>query len=152
MIRKLLICGFLLTCAPAYGEVAPEEAVKAAFIYHFISFTEWTGATPDVYYVCVPYDNSLRETARETLSGKRVNDREIQVVRWADTCHVLVSDAAARSNEATLTIGHLDRGALLEFRVVDNKLRFAVNMNTVKKSKLKISSQLLKLAILDEGV
>jgi len=50
-----------------------------------------------------------------------------------------------------LTIGSLARGALLEFRIVDNRLKFAIDPVRIKKSKLKISSQLLKLAILERN-
>ena len=39
---------------------------------------------------------------------------------------------------------------MIEFRTVNNKLKFAANPDLIKKSKLKVSSQLLKLAILEE--
>ena len=50
-----------------------------------------------------------------------------------------------------LTIGSLEKGALIEFRLVDNKMRFAVDLERMRKVKLKVSSQLLKLAILENA-
>jgi hypothetical protein len=74
------------------------------------------------------------------------------VVDRYDACHVLVDNYMNMPfSDSTLTIGSLAKGALLEFRIIKNKLKFAVNMEKVKKCKLKISSQLLKLAILEEG-
>ena len=48
-----------------------------------------------------------------------------------------------------LTIGPLSKGGMVDFRVGDHKLKFAVNMYNIKRSQLKSSSQLLKMAILE---
>jgi hypothetical protein len=148
--KKILILIFLMLYVPAYSEaVVSEEAVKAAFIFHFINYTEWNDNEPD-YYVCIPEDTALRLTAEEMFEGKKVNNRNVQVVSRYKGCHILVSDSPAKSNDSMLTIGSLDKGAQFEFRIVANKLKFAANLDQIKKSKIKISSQLLKLAIVDE--
>ena len=149
---KKIISIFLLIsiCAKAYGQpVAPEEALKAAYIYHFINFIQWEDNL-NSYYICVPDDNSLKEALETTLKGKIINNRSILILHQAQSCHVLISDNPPLSQN-TLTIGPLDKGALLEFQRKDNKLKFAVNLEKVKKSKIKMSSQLLKLAILESN-
>jgi hypothetical protein len=124
-----------------------EEALKAAFIFHFINFTEWNDSLSEVY-VCIPEDHALKDVVQQTLKGKVVNQRRVVVVNNAPICHVMVSNEIT-PNEAELTIGPLSKGALLEFRLINNKLRFAANIEKIKQSKIKISSQLLKLAILE---
>jgi hypothetical protein len=135
-------------CARAYGQSsASEDAVKAAYIFHFINFTEWQDNSKD-YYVCVPDDENLREELETSLEGKIINNRKVVVLNHGQLCHVLVSDQPVLSSD-TLTIGPIDKGALLEFRVANNKLKFAANLQKIRESNLKISSQVLKLAVLE---
>lgn len=149
MKKKIaLVFLFWTICTTTHGQaIVQEESIKAAFIFHFINFSEWDDDATD-YNVCIPEDETLRRAANDSLKDKMVDGRKILVVDKADTCHVLVSDSVP-STENMLTIGPLNKGALLEFRTINNKLKFAVNLENVKKSKIKISSQLLKLAILE---
>lgn len=148
-MKKIILILLLVTaCVKAEGQViATEDSLKAAFIFHFISFTEWEDNSPE-YNVCVPDDEQLNQALQSSLKGKVVNNRKIVVARHASVCHVLISEEPP-ADENALTIGPLDKGALLEFRRVNNKLKFAANFEKIKESHLKISSQLLKLAILD---
>jgi hypothetical protein len=148
MIKKIIFLALLLFCNTSYGQVLTKEDVKAAFIYHFISFTEWVGPTGGQYDVCIPDDRPLRETASAIFRGKVINNHKIFVRGGREGCHVLISDNVPDAVNV-LTIGSLSKGAMVDFRVVDHKLKFAVNMDNVKRSQLKISSQLLKMAILE---
>jgi hypothetical protein len=146
----ILIVLFLILGLRGYADESPaisEDELKAAFIFHFITFTEWDDNAPN-YNVCIPNNESLRKAAQNVFKDKVVNNRKVVVTDIAPVCHVLVSDQAPL-NKNTLTIGEINRGALLEFRLIKNKLRFAANVENIKKTNLKISSQLLKLAILE---
>jgi hypothetical protein len=147
MLRKISLLALLFVCSLSYAETASEDDVKAAFIYHFINFTQWDDHQ-SAYYVCIPQDKTLRDSAQNLFRDKTINHRKIVVTDQQDSCHVLVSNDLPYTSSA-LTIGPLSKGALIEFRETNNKLKFAVNMDKVKNSKLKISSQLLKLAIVD---
>lgn len=129
-------------------EELSEEGVKSAFIYHFINYTEWNDQS-DRFRVCIPEDLIFRLRARRILEGKRIKKRFIEVTDEEDNCHVLVKNDPPWKEEVLL-IGTLSRGAQIEFRNIDNKLKFAINPSKINLSKLKISSQLLKLAIIDE--
>jgi hypothetical protein len=149
MKKIVLILLMMIFCTRAFGDDAvTENALKAAFIFHFIGFTQWDDDKPD-YYVCIPDDEDLLKTARELFKGKVIHNRDLVVVDRSEGCHVLISNSMLFSNTTALTIGTLDKGALLEFRLVNNKMKFAVDMERMKKVKLKMSSQLLKLAILE---
>ncbi len=149
VIRLLTTFIFLIFLTGSIHAETPVEAdsLKAAYIYHFLNFTDWNDNLNN-YYVCVPDDDILKETVQDSLKGKTVNHRGVIVLSRSRFCHILVSDQPS-ATRSTLTIGSLNKGALLEFRVVKNKLKFAVNMDKIKNSRLKISSQLLKLAILE---
>ena len=145
-MKKIIIILMLLGCPFAYGnEIVSEESLEAAFIFNFLKFVEWNDDRA-TYDICIPEDENLRKVAAGLLEGKTLNSRQITVVNRTDTCHVLVSNTPP-SPDTTLTIGSVDQGAMFEFMVIDNKLKFAININNIRKSKLKISSQLLKLAV-----
>ena len=150
-MKRILIIILLLFVSPrAFGDATiSENAVKAAFIFHFINFTEWDDGLSQ-YTVCIPDDAGLRQEARHIFEGKMVNGRSILVTEGVDSCHILVSKDAPFIN-STLTIGQLNKGALFEFRIVGNKVKFAIDLDRIKQSKLKISSQLLKLAIVEHA-
>jgi hypothetical protein len=63
-IRIIFIFIFLMFMPRTYGE-APVAAdfVKAAFIFHFLNFTQWDD-NQGIYVVCIPDDPSLRDAAR----------------------------------------------------------------------------------------
>jgi hypothetical protein len=131
------------------SSVVPEDSLKAAFIFHFITYTEWNDNSKE-YNVCIPNNEPLKKAAQQSFKGKTVNNRKINVSDEAHYCHVLVSNDLPNNPEEVLTIGDLNRGALLEFRRINDKLKFAADMEHIKKTRLKISSQLLKLAILED--
>jgi hypothetical protein len=145
-MRKVIIIFILLGCPFVYGnEIVSEESLKAAFIFNFLKFVDWQDSRP-TYDICIPEDENLRKVATALLRGKTLNDRQIEVVDRIGNCHVLVASNFLNPG-ATLTIGPLTQGAMFEFMVVDNKLKFAINIDNIRKSKLKISSQLLNLAV-----
>ena len=151
MKKKILIVLFLIiigTVARSQAVVS-EGSLKAAFIYRFIGFIEFKEEPPG-YQVCIPDDTALRAAIEEAMQGKMVNNKPITVTDSAGDCHILISDNVPPTN-SVFTIGPLSKGALLEFRIEDSKLRFAVSLKNIQNSQLKISSQLLKLAILEKG-
>jgi hypothetical protein len=148
-MRKLFIAIFLLITTTAYAQTIGREDIESAFLYHFLNYTEWDDNLPN-YYVCIPDDAVLRDAAVVSLKGKVVNNRHVMVVANSQSCHVLVSDDVPEDGN-TLTVGPLAKGAMLEFRMVNNKIKFAANIKKIKESHLKVSSQLLKLAILENG-
>ena len=145
-MKKVIIIFMLLGCPFVYGnEIVSQESLEAAFIFNFLKFVDWQDSRP-TYDICIPEDENLRKVATGLLQGKILNDRQVEVFNRTDNCHVLVSDISP-SLDTTLTIGSLTQGAMFEFMVIDNKLKFAINIDSIKKSKLKISSQLLRLAV-----
>src|ERR1700722_4767446 len=122
-MKKLLIILMLLGCPFVYGnEIVSQESLEAAFIFNFLKFVDWQDSRP-TYEICIPDDENLRKVAAGLLQGKTLNDRQVEVVNRTGNCHVLVSNSPPGS-DATLTIGSLDQGAMFEFIVVDNKLKF----------------------------
>ncbi|WP_137940067.1 YfiR family protein [Chitinivorax sp. B] len=143
-----------------------EHALKVAYLYNFIQFTQWPAMPPDQpFQLCVlgttPLDAALDGLeGKPVLNGLRIKVRHVGA-KEVDTCHALYIDDSQRkladevlgrlSNAPVLTVtdsdGLADRGLMIEIRKRDLKLGFEVNLSQAKRAKLGFSSRMLKLAI-----
>ena len=159
----------LAFCAGAsgLGEQPTEYQVKAAYLYNFAKFVEWP--TPadagKQFQIAVlghdPFGPLLDETVEgKTVRGRAVAVRRVSSAAEARTCDELFLGAAearrlpevlqALRGRSVLIIGE-SRDFVLEGGMIglvneDNKVRFEVNMTAAEKARLKVSSQLLRLA------
>lgn len=156
------------------GGGSREYAVKAACLYHFVQFVEWPadafaggGGPDDPIVITVLGRNPFGDVLERLVGGKRANGRRIEV-RYARepeqiglACHVLFVPAAERERwaearrrlkgQSVLTVGEAegfaqDGGGIIRFFQADGKVRFEINPRAAGEARLKISSQLLKLA------
>lgn len=157
----------------ANDEKPSEYLVKATFLYNFANFVEWPPeafAGPDApVVVCIlgqdPFGDAL-----VAIADKKAGDRPL-VVRLCDNmedigkCQILFVSPSEKSRlseifsrlreKACLTVSDLDgfagSGGMIGFFIVENKVRFEINLSAVRPSGLKISSRLLKLARITES-
>lgn len=145
-----------------------EYAVKAAYLYNFGRFVEWPpqATTEGSFSICVlgmdPFGRVLDGiVAGQTIDGKKVVARRIARSEGAAGCRVIFissSEAgeltrvlAALANSAVLTVSDMPQftqsGGMIGFVQQDNRIRFAVNLAAAQRVGLKLSAQLLKLAV-----
>ena len=168
----ILVCGLAygLETQPQPIDTASsrEYLIKAAFIYNFIKFVEWPtsahNATDGAITVAI-YGEDPFGLALETIRGKSVGGRKLVIkscrnLKDLNGCEVLFIPRsgqealpqilAALKDGHCLTISDIDdfseKGGMITFIIVENKVRFKINLETTEKAKLKMSSQLLKLA------
>ena len=172
---RVLAAGALaLAAAPAFTQspqqgAAPERRVKAAFLYKFLGYTEFpTSAFADpmapVVIGVIGADEMAAELTR-VVAGRTVQSRPItvKVLRESDSAagtHLLFvggSDSArVRAILKTAQPGPmlvvseaedgLQQGSVLNFRVVDERVRFDVSLDAAEKNSVKLSSRLLTVA------
>jgi hypothetical protein len=170
-VGRVWCAGFALWLVAGMSPVGraqpvPASALKAAFVLNFIKFTEWRDAgagTP--ISVCVPADETIGDVIAQTIRGQWVNGRRIHVQRLAlgdpvRDCHVLfvtereprrlAAVLEATRNAPILIVSDVERsashGAGIELYEEDGRLRFAINIDSVERSHIKVSSRLLDLA------
>lgn len=145
---------------------ADERAVKAAFVYNFIQFTQWPTTPEEPFTLCV-LGRSPMDEALSRLEGKAVLDGlHLKLQRLANAkapltgCHALYLDDSQRAAAeemlprlAGLPIltmsdsdGLADRGLVIEIRRRETKLGFEVNLGAARRANLQLSSRLLKMA------
>ena len=149
-----------------------EYRLKAAFVYRFPQFVEWPAEALDGHEqvsLCVtrpnPFGALLQElVAGETLNGRSLAVREIDRPSDVHGCQVLFIPAAetgmkavldAANMHAVLTIGEsprfLDEGGVISLQVIGRRVRFEVSPAAAERVGLRLSSQLLRLAIRVRG-
>ena len=155
---------------PAAGEPVAygEYLVKAAFLYNFAKFTKWPSGTyadasaPLVF--CVLGKDAFGR-ALDSIAGKRVNGRRVALSRLARVeetvqCQVVfISESEEErvpgivgylAGRPVLTVCNAPsctrfRG-IIHLRVVSERIRFAIDIDSAKSAGLKLSSKLLALA------
>ena len=169
-ITSLLCFLFLATLAPPplRGEPTTENRVKAAYLLNFARFVTWpesafeSSVSPIV--LCILGADQIHE-ALPTIQYKRVQDRPL-IIRHIGSledllpCHMLYITESHRpsiddvlmalNGSPILTISSLpdvsQKGVMITFVSMGNKIRFDVNLSTTHQAGLSISSRLLKLA------
>jgi hypothetical protein len=172
--RRRIAAALALAVAISSGSVSAETAtapaLKAAFLYHFAKFAEWPSDVLEVgapIVFCVVQDANVAKALEEATAGRRAGGHAL-VVRRLDlegairSCHVLyasVPDArrAARlldTLEDTPVLSVSDFGTFAQMGgvahlfVENGRMRFAVNLDTVNRIRLRLSSRLLDLAVI----
>ena len=172
----LAVMGAALFHGPVHGQPSNdsevEYRVKAAFILNFTKFVTWPneshGGSDMPITLCILGESPFG-AALDSIKGKKVHGRPITIVYSQDPetvppCHIVFFGGNLETEDTkivrrlrtrpVLTVGEhkgfADRGGMINFIVVDNRVRFEINPLSVEAASLKISSQLLKLAIIIE--
>lgn len=157
---------FLLVVGVAsiLASVPSEDEVKAAFIFNFAKFVDWPDmADKNEIKVCFTGEKPLSGNLT-LLEGRKAHNVVLKISSCdkpeESNCDILFISAADKKNTAELLLscsekpvltvsdapGFARSGGMIGLVVVDNKVRFEINLSAVNKARLKISSQLLSLA------
>lgn len=172
----MLITALVPIATPAAATSSADEyKLKGAFVFNFAKFVEWTeGATGKPrteVRVCVLGDRSVTEVFSKVMQGRNVDGRTVSVERISDlsesqNCSILfVSEEAgvkaeqvrsAARGSRVLTVGEspgfAEQGGMINFVTRESKIRFEVNEGVARQEGIKISSKLLRLAlVIDQG-
>jgi hypothetical protein len=162
----------LAGAAPAYAQapaLSLERKVKAAFLYKFLGYTEFPPAAlgqagAPVVIGVVDADDLAAELSR-IVGGRTVGARPIavKVFREQDAptgVHLLfvggndpvrVRSVLRSAQPAPMLLvtesdDGLRQGSVINFRIVDERVRFDVSLDAAEKNSVKLSSRLLTVA------
>jgi len=155
--------------AQAQAEGVGEYQVKAAFLYNFAKFVEWSPeAMPNAnapLILGVVGEDPFGPVLEETIKGKTANGHPFVVRRFrkeenASGCQILFTSSsnqtyirsllASLKGSSVLTVGETESflrlGGIINFTLEENKVRFKINVAAAERNRLKISSKLLSVA------
>ncbi|MCB1947774.1 YfiR family protein [Nitrosomonas sp.] len=166
----LLLFSLLLNCQQlAIGKSiidnhVEEYRVKAAFIYNFIAFTQWSEISGPTLDLCLYGEDNFGPEI-DLLQTRPVNQLSIKVTRLSDlqhlqNCHVLfISRSEAESltsilgqsqGKNILTIADsqsaASKGVIINMHLDENKVKFEINLKSARNAGLNINARLLQLA------
>jgi hypothetical protein len=155
------------TTAAGTAEVVTQ--LKAAYLYRFGSYVEWPShafAAPDSpISIGILGAQPLAETLKQMVVGRTVNGREVKVVDMQPEdrlvgLHILFIGAGGEARAAdilvevksqpTLTVTESEnafaKGSMINFVVVDGKVRFDIASKPPGPADLSISARLMTTA------
>jgi hypothetical protein len=157
---------------PARAQVPLQNRLEAAITAKLPQFVNWPPAAlagrPSAT-LCVaspnPFGNDLAELVRgEQIAGHPIAVRSVERREDLDGCQVLFVPTPLAPRRALLqtaavrpilTVGDapdfLDQGGIVRLRLVSGRMRFDINAEVASRVGLRISSQLLQLAISVRG-
>jgi hypothetical protein len=166
----------LAPAAPAVAAgaaiAASEESVQAAYLHKFLNYAEWPPAsfpqadTP--YVIGIAGDDLVADELARIAAGRSVNNRGVIVKRVLpgdslnalSALHMLYIGRNERPRLAqwlrqakghpiltvTAADGALEQGSIINFRTVDDRVRFEVSVDTAEQSGLRLNSRLFSVA------
>ena len=146
-----------------------EYQVKAVFLGNFAKFVRWPEAffpKPDSPYVFGvlgddPFGCIIDQAIEEfSIDGRKVIVKRFKNATSLEFCHILFisrsqkkfrEDVLVKLREVpTLTVSEMNNfcqeGGIINFILLDGKVRFEINTSAAKKARLKLGSDLLSLA------
>ncbi len=163
----LLLLGAVY-CTPANSDELRIKKITAGFVFNFTKFIEWPDLPPDApIRLCVHAGQEMRDIFAG-FSGHRIAGHQLQIVAYSEkelqNCQVLYIDRSkqntfqctkAKRYPQLLTVSNIAdfvrHCGMIGLFEEDNRLRFAINLDAVNRSELKMSSHLLRLARIWRG-
>jgi hypothetical protein len=168
----LILATWFAVCSPCLAQAPSQGAefqVKAAFLYKFAGYVQWpdrAAGPPDAPFTFgVLGADALAEELTQLVEGRTLNGRTVAVQRLRsggslEGVHVLflgrddaMSIGALRQwvkQRPVLIVteseGALERGSMINFVLVERRVRFEIALDAAEKSGLRMSSRLLAVA------
>lgn len=164
----MLLAGSFVVPAGA-DEVYSRDDVIAAYLYRFTNYIDWPPKARGGFIIDVYGDPGVAQALRRLLPGHPIHNeiaevREIKSARdlgdpqmlyvgeaHADFLRAVASDASRHVLMVTNEAQGIDVGSALNFVTVDKRVRFEVSLTAADRAGIKISSELLSVAIRVHG-
>ena len=169
----IIVCLFFPDYSALAASAAEEYEIKAAFLYRLFNFINWPAEvfpSPDSpFQLCIlgedPFGDNFDIIIKEgEIAGRKVNISRFKGAESSElalSCHVLfICDDLEQTNREAflaqlkekpiLTVSDIqdfaEEGGMIEFIKTENRVRLAINRQSVLKGGLKINPHLLKIS------
>lgn len=167
-IRRTLLAVLVVVLATANAQERPLHEVYSMMVFNFIKYVQWPDhAENGEFIIGVIGNTEVYNTLNSWYGGKPRGNKTYVIKKFTSAadlsdCHVVFIDKS-KSNEfeavnakvkgkGTLVItdkaGLGEKGSAINFKYVDNKLKFELNQKAVEAANLKVAGSLTSMAIL----
>lgn len=158
----------IVSLGVALGQVEkPIHEIHAAMIYNFLKYIQWPEDNGGDFIVGVLGEDNVFNTLKNYYDGKPKGTKKYSIRKLADaseavSCQVVyigknkskefenVKNAIVGKSILTITdsfnLGK--KGSCINFKVIEDKLKFEINQASMTGASLKVAGQLSSMAIL----
>ncbi|MFN3841250.1 MAG: YfiR family protein [Cyclobacteriaceae bacterium] len=168
LTRKILFILMVATGTTVFAQERPMHEVYSMMVYNFVKYVQWPDHTENGEFVIGVIGNNDVFTTLNTWYGGKPRGNKTYVIKKFNSaadvadCHVVFIDKsksgefeavnAKVKGKGTLVItdkaGLGEKGSGINFKNIDNKLKFELNQKAIEASNLKVSGSLTSMAIL----
>ena len=168
IILSFLVILFLLVASKTFAQEKPLHEVYSAMVFNFTKYVQWPDNTESGDFVIgVVGNEEMFKTLSTWYSGKAKGAKKYLIKSFKNAsevseCHIVFIDRSKSGEfesiqgrvkgKGTLIVtdrnGLCAKGSGINFKTVDNKLKFELNQQAIEASNLKVSSSLVSMAIL----
>ncbi|MDL5050209.1 YfiR family protein [Oscillatoria amoena NRMC-F 0135] len=168
MTRKILFTLLVAFGTTVFAQERPMHEVYSMMVYNFVKYVQWPDHTENGEFVIGVIGNNDVFTTLNTWYGGKPRGTKTYVIKKFNSaaevanCHVVFIDKSKSGEfesvngkvkgQGTLVItdkaGLGEKGSGINFKNVDNKLKFELNQKAIEASNLKVSGSLTSIAIL----
>jgi len=158
----LLLAAFVFGSFSA-GTEGNEYQVKAMFVFNFTKYVEWPESkSGDVFTIGIIGESEIIEPLEHIATQKKVGDKKIAVKLLSpeseEYCNIIIVSKSRLNKQEQVEKKYSGKGVLIisdesqrsaaiNLVTRDNKIRFEINQSLARSGGIKISSQLLSLAV-----
>lgn len=162
---------FLLTLVPLFcfsrqTKQQEEYSIKTLFIYNFTKYIEWPNTDRKSFFeIDVLGESDIIKPLEELARSKKINQKTIVIKVIGDAGSItgdMIFLPASESRQLGTVLKNCRgknilvvteapnlavKGSVINFKVIDNNIRFELNQTAAKNSGLKLSHELIELSI-----
>ncbi|GIV37193.1 MAG: hypothetical protein KatS3mg032_1572 [Cyclobacteriaceae bacterium] len=167
-IRKTLLVVFATLAVSVNAQDRPLHEVYSMMVFNFVKYVQWPDhSTSGDFVIGVIGNHEVYNTLNSWYGGKPRGNKTYVIKKFNSAaevtdCHVVFIDKtksgefeavnAKVKGKGTLIItdkaGLGEKGSAINFKFVDNKLKFELNQKAVEAANLKVAGSLTSMAIL----
>jgi len=165
---KTLVLAALLMSGSAFAQERPMHEVYSMMVFNFIRYVQWPDHAGSGEFVIGVVGNADVYNTLNSWYGGKPRGSKTYVIKKFNTaaevtdCQVVYIDKSKSGEfvavndkvkgKGTLVItdknGLGEKGSAINFKTVDNKMKFELNQKVIEASNLKVSGSLTSMAIL----
>jgi hypothetical protein len=167
MKKKTTLIALMLVCSLGLSNAGTQDEYKfhGMFILNFLRYIQWSDASQE-FVIGILGDASVMPDLERSAATRMVNGKKIVIRRFSraldlseecklvyipieksDELAQVVSFVGNKSLIVTAKDGLRQKGSCINFVIKEGKWRFEINEAAAEKARLKISSELSRLAM-----
>src|SRR5260370_21045228 len=169
-MKKIAVYSLFMTLSLGFavGQTEkPIHEIHAAMIYNFMKYIQWPEDAGGDFVVGVLGEDNVFNTLKSYYDGKPKGTKKYSIRKLADVSEAAVCQVVyigknktrefenvknATSGKSILTITDSfnlgKKGSCINFKVIDDKLKFEINQASMSGASLKVAGQLSSMAII----